>query len=122
MNPNRPDHKKVTRFAIWGAIALGLAGFLSGMSICLYYKLPIPPIFITELGVIIGGCLGALCAVTGTEKRVVPTLLSIVLAVPLSYLVGFSLKAVLIGTMAVAVATWTLADGAPTDDRAWKNL
>ena len=122
VKPTKPDHKKVTRFAIWGAIALGLTGFLSGLTICLYYKLPIPPLFISELGVIVGGCLGALCALTGTEKRVLPTFVSILFTVPLCIFAGVGLKMALVGVVAVAIAVWSLADGAPADERAWKNI
>lgn len=38
----------------------GLAGFSSGVALCLYFKLPIPPLFLTEMGVLVGGCLGGL--------------------------------------------------------------
>lgn len=48
------------RWALWGAGLLGSAGFFGGIAVCLYYKLPIPPLFTTELGILLGGSLGAL--------------------------------------------------------------
>lgn len=52
------------RQAMWagakrGALFFGLLGFLTGVSICIAYHLPIPPIAVTELGVLFGGCFGA---------------------------------------------------------------
>lgn len=43
-----------------GAITLGLTGFFSGVVVCVSMKQPVPPLFVTELGVFIGGGLGAL--------------------------------------------------------------
>ena len=42
-----------------GAASLGLAGFVGGISVCVAYHLPFPPIAVTEIGVLTGGCLGA---------------------------------------------------------------
>ncbi len=56
---------KATQRAMWrgariGAFSLGITGFVGGMSVCIAYQLPFPPLFVTELGVLMGGCLGAL--------------------------------------------------------------
>lgn len=51
---------RTQRFVLWGALLLGGVGFVTGVGLCLHYKLPIPPLFITELGLMLGGCLGYL--------------------------------------------------------------
>lgn len=43
-----------------GAVSLGLMGFISGITVCIAYHLPFPPIAVTEIGVLLGGCLGAM--------------------------------------------------------------
>lgn len=57
-------HKLLTanmwRGAKIGAVSLGLVGFISGITVCVAYHLPFPPIAVTEIGVLVGGCLGAL--------------------------------------------------------------
>ena len=120
MRSIKHDHKKVTRFAIWGALSLGMTGFVTGTVICLYFRLPIPPLFITELGLLIGGCLGALTVLTGTERRVLPSLAAGLGVVFVS--VGFGVEWWQ-GLVAVAGATlfaWTLADAPTVEDETWK--
>ena len=122
MKPSKRDHKKVTRFAIWGALSLGFAGFVSGTVICLYFRLPIPPLFITELGLILGACLGALTVLTGTERRLWPSLAAGLGAVLVS--IGFAVEWWQ-GFVAVACAilfTWTLADAPALEDDSWKTV
>lgn len=48
------------RGAKMGAVSLGLVGFVSGITVCVAYRLPFPPIAVTEIGVLLGGCLGAM--------------------------------------------------------------
>lgn len=68
MRPLKPSEKKrLTRFAVRGALFFGFVGFGFGCFICLHYQLPIPPLFITEFGLLIGGCLGALLALLTGE-------------------------------------------------------
>ncbi len=43
-----------------GAVSLGLIGFVGGITVCVAYHLPFPPIAVTEMGVLLGGCLGAM--------------------------------------------------------------
>ena len=43
-----------------GAILMGLLGFASGVAICIAYKLPIPPVFVTEVSLMVGAGLGVL--------------------------------------------------------------
>ena len=50
------------RWAVIGAAILGACGFFGGIAICLSYEFPIPPLFTTELGILVGGSLGALAA------------------------------------------------------------
>lgn len=116
------DQRKVTRFAICGAIAFGLSGFATGSFICLYYSLPIPPLFITEMGLIVGGCLGALCALTNSEKRVLTALAAVLLSVPICLLVGLSTGASATLVLALGAAGWTLAEPVGSEEEAWKNI
>ncbi len=58
-------NKAATARAMWrgaklGALSLGSLGFVGGISLCVVLKLPFPPIATTEIGVILGGSLGAL--------------------------------------------------------------
>ena len=43
-----------------GAASLGLLGFVSGITVCIAFKLPFPPLAVTEIGALLGGCLGAM--------------------------------------------------------------
>jgi hypothetical protein len=60
-----PPSQKLLNAAMWrgakiGALSLGLLGFVGGISVCVAYHLPFPPIAITEICVLLGGSLGAL--------------------------------------------------------------
>ena len=48
------------RGAKWGGAILGSLGFTTGITVCIAYHLPFPPIAVTEIGVLCGGCMGAL--------------------------------------------------------------
>ncbi|MBX3166195.1 MAG: hypothetical protein KF760_02240 [Candidatus Eremiobacteraeota bacterium] len=48
------------RGAKMGAVSLGLVGFVGGITVCVAYHLPFPPIAVSELGILLGGCLGAM--------------------------------------------------------------
>lgn len=52
-------HQSMWRGARIGAVSLGLVGFIAGLSVCIAYHLPFPPVAVTELGALVGGCLGA---------------------------------------------------------------
>lgn len=57
--------KRLLNASMWrgakmGAVSLGLVGFVGGITVCVAYHLPFPPIAVTELGALLGGCLGAL--------------------------------------------------------------
>lgn len=43
-----------------GALTFGFVGFVGGLTLCIGLRLPFPPIAITELALLVGGCLGAL--------------------------------------------------------------
>ena len=116
------DRQKVTRLALWGALLVGLSGFLTGSFVCLYYQLPIPPLFITELGVIVGGCLGALVALTNTEKRVIPSLGSIFLTIPVCIIGGLAAATSVVLILGSAAAAWTLAEAPGQEGKVWKNV
>jgi hypothetical protein len=55
----RAEKAVLWRWALIGAAICGALGFFGGIALCLTYKLPIPPLFTSELGMVIGGCLGA---------------------------------------------------------------
>lgn len=116
------DRQKVTRFALWGGLLLGLSGFMAGSFVCLYYQLPIPPLFITELGLIVGGCLGALVALTNSEKRVLPTVGSIALSVPLCLGSGLGVAPSLVFVLGLAAGAWALAETSKSEGEVWKNV
>jgi hypothetical protein len=41
-------------------MVLGGSGFVAGITVCIAYNLPFPPLAVTEIGALLGGCLGAL--------------------------------------------------------------
>jgi hypothetical protein len=59
----RAEKARLWRWALVGAGIFGALGFFGGIALCLRYKLPIPPLFTTELGLLIGGSVGALFAI-----------------------------------------------------------
>lgn len=48
------------RCAKIGAVSLGGLGLVGGISVCIAFHLPFPPIFVTEIGLLLGGLLGAM--------------------------------------------------------------
>lgn len=59
-----PPSNKIRVALMWrgakiGATSFGLVGFVGGISVCVAYHLPFPPIAVTEIGLLLGGCLGA---------------------------------------------------------------
>lgn len=122
MNPKPINQKKVTRFAFWGAVITGLTGFAVGAFICLHYRLPIPPLFITEMGMLVGGCLGALCALTDSERKVLPFLVTSigVLLVTLGF--GVEWLHSLGGALALGVVVWNMVDTPCQESATWRNL
>jgi len=60
-----PPSQKLLNASMWrgarlGAVSLGLVGFVGGITVCVAYHLPFPPIAVTEIGILVGGCLGAM--------------------------------------------------------------
>jgi hypothetical protein len=70
----RAQKAKIWRLALIGAGVFGTLGFGLGVALCLIYHLPIPPLFLTEIGGLSGGCLGALigCYSTAAPRRATP--------------------------------------------------
>lgn len=61
VKPSSPQiQRAIYRGARWGALLLGLLSFLCGLTVCIYFRLPVPPVFVTEIGVMLGAGLGAL--------------------------------------------------------------
>ena len=48
--------------AKWGAITGGLLGFLIGIAVCIRFKVPIPPLAGSEVGILLGVSIGMLIA------------------------------------------------------------
>lgn len=69
MNPSKRANRWAIQGAKIGAISLGVVGLVSGMTICIVLKLPVPPIFTTEMGILLGGSLGALIGYTCSFRR-----------------------------------------------------
>jgi len=101
---------------------MGLAGFAIGAFVCLHFRLPIPPLFITEMGLLVGGCLGALCALTHSEKKVVPALSSFLGAVLLALGFGVDWLQAAGAALALSVLVWTTVDAPKPDPAAWRDL
>ena len=101
---------------------MGLVGFASGAFVCLHFKLPIPPLFITEMGLLVGGCLGALCALTNTEKKVVPALLAFFGTILVSLGFGVEWLQAAGAALALSILVWTAVDTPATEAAAWRDL
>ncbi len=52
-----------------GAASAGCVGFLTGTMLCIVHRLPIPPLAITEFGILFGGLIGAGVGVLCSEPR-----------------------------------------------------
>jgi hypothetical protein len=122
MNRSAADQKRVTKYAIWGAVILGILGFTTGAVICLHFHLPIPPLFITEMGILVGGCMGALCALTRTERKVLPSLMALSGALLLGLGFGLDWIHVLGAALALFVVIWNTIDTAGQETATWRNL
>lgn len=60
LSPTQILNKAMWRGAKLGAASFGLVGFVSGITVCVAYHLPFPPIAVTEIAALLGGCLGAM--------------------------------------------------------------
>jgi len=87
-----PANKVLTR-AMWrgakiGAVSFGLVGFVSGITVCVAYHLPFPPIAVTEIAALLGGCLGAMagyaCCYPSGRATLQGTLSGALLGLPLA--------------------------------------
>ena len=71
-----------------GAVSLGLVGFVSGITVCVAYHLPIPPIAVTEIAALLGGCLGATagyaCCYTSGRATLKGSLTGALLGLPMA--------------------------------------
>lgn len=109
------------RGAIIGAASLGLAGFLTGISLCIFLELPIPPLFITEICIIVGGALGALVGLTSIERQGRNAWLGLLLGSLLGVLL-FTLKLHLALLCALAGAALGWNFGTEDKTREWVDL
>lgn len=55
-----PTTRLMLKGAKLGAFSLGVVAFCTGITVCVAYHLPFPPIAVTEVGVILGALSGAL--------------------------------------------------------------
>lgn len=103
-----------------GAIILGFTGLASGMALCLYLELPIPPVFITEMGVLLGGSLGALvgysCAYEGMRGAWLGLLLGLLMGVVSS---GPGAMALVLGVIGAVVGRQAEA---PEQQNDWETV
>ena len=80
----------VIRGAKIGALSTGFVAFCAGVGLCIAYRLPVPPIAVTELGVLVGGVLGAAAGFLWRQKAgrglVLGLLLGLLIAWPAAYL------------------------------------
>lgn len=65
-NPKSAERrlKKQRKKALWraagyGALVVGAFGFFLGIGLCIWYRLPIPPLAITEVFALLGAGMGA---------------------------------------------------------------
>ena len=88
-----PPAKQVLSRAMWrgakiGAVSFGLVGFVSGVTLCVAYHLPFPPISVTEIAALLGGCLGAMggyaCCYPSGRATLQGTLTGALLGLPLA--------------------------------------
>lgn len=103
----------MTKYAVWGAVILGLSGFATGAVICLHFGLPIPPLFITEMGMLVGGCLGAACAITRTERKVLPASLTLLGALFVGLGFGIDWLQTSGAALALSIVAWNCIDTSP---------
>lgn len=122
MRAKSTDQQRVYRFAVKGAIITGLAGFAAGVFICLHYRLPIPPLFITEMGMLVGGCLGALCALTNSERKVLPAVLTLFGTLLVAIGFGVDWLQSLGASAALTVVVWNSVDTPCQESATWRNL
>lgn len=106
MRKRKYNKDKVFRYAAWGGGLVGGIGFLIGLLVCLHYKLPIPPVFITEMGLAVGGIAGALTAVYEVESRVIPTLLALFAGSPACWVLGLGAGTTLAVLSFLGVSAW----------------
>ncbi len=95
MNSKKRSLQFAIRGANIGAVVLGVTGFASGMAACIHYELPIPPIFTFEMGLLLGGGLGALLGYLCSFPRGLRTLQGLVFGFLVGLLVGAMAGAVL---------------------------
>ncbi len=66
-NQDKLRRKTIYKGIIRGALAFGATGFLSGVGVCVAYRLPVPPLAVTECGALFGALLGALWGVLASD-------------------------------------------------------
>lgn len=72
---------------------------------------------------LVGGCLGALCALTGTEKRVLPTMASLLFTIPFSFFMEISRQYSVMTVLGFAAVVWTVCEpSTPKESGAWEQI
>lgn len=82
--------KNALRGAKIGAVCTGGAAFSTGMIVCLLHRLPIPPLAITEFGIILGGLSGAGIGILCSTPRGRYSLVGILAGLAFGGLVGLA--------------------------------
>lgn len=93
--------KNAFRGAKIGAVCMGGASFSTAMLICLLHRVPIPPLAITEFGIILGGLSGAGIGILCSTQTGRYSLVGILAGLLLGTLLGWV-------TMGSHGAIWTL--------------
>lgn len=96
-----------------GAIFTGGAAFGTGLLICILHQIPIPPLAITEFGVLLGGLAGAgigiLCTSTRGRYSLYGVLLGLLVGISIGLALGSGVWVVLRFALLGTVIGWRLA-------------
>lgn len=105
--------KAAVRGARIGAVCTGGAAFGTGLLICILHQIPIPPLAVTEFGVLLGGLAGAgigiLCTSTRGRYSLYGVLLGLLLGLATGLALGSDLWAVLRFALLGVLIGWRLA-------------
>lgn len=100
-----PTQRLVFKGAKLGALSFGFASFCAGVALCITYRLPVPPIAVTEIGVLLGGALGGLAGycwrIPAGRTAVIGVMVGAVLGLPVAGLMEGAVR--VLGWLATVV-------------------
>lgn len=113
MRLSTQTRKNALRGAKIGAVCMGGAAFSTGILICVLHRIPIPPLALTEFGVMFGGLLGAglgiLCSTTQGRFSLVGILSGLLLGSLIALLLAHDAVGILRLAVLGGVIGWRLA-------------